>query len=451
MRAPLVSRRRLAVSLLLLAPSSFAAWTADSEAAARARVLVFRRAARASNAGWTPRLNPIAALPDGERLALAGDLDVPGAAARAAAPAPLEGRQERVPDRLDWRNVEGKDYVGPVRDQTSRCGSCWAFAVTGALESYLRRTDRFVEAPNLSEQALLSCSGAGDCRHGGYSVKALGYLRSAGLPAEDEMPYAASDAACPPSAAEWAGTGQRVGDIGFVPRRVEDLKRALALYGPLVASMKVYEDFYSYYPSLDAAPEVYRHIEALGGEPADVLLRLLRRFGRHAVLLVGYDDGLRAFIVKNSWGEQWGYGGYFLIGYSEVDGDVEFGSNTLALLRPRDRPDVLIRAPSAGEHLAGSVRVSAASSAPGDAWLEVDGATVQPMRQDLGEYVAELDADALAPGQHRLTVHVRDRAGGVGTALVSFKVGDEAPSGGRLRDGAGDAPLGDSGDNSLEP
>jgi C1A family cysteine protease len=36
----------------------------------------------------------------------------------------------------------------------------------------------------------------------------------------------------------------------------------------------------------------------------------------HAVLAVGYDDQKQAFFVRNSWGQNWGLGGYFWIPYA---------------------------------------------------------------------------------------------------------------------------------------
>lgn len=37
--------------------------------------------------------------------------------------------------------------------------------------------------------------------------------------------------------------------------------------------------------------------------------------GGHAVMAVGYDDGNNYFIVRNSWGKDWGDGGYFYMPY----------------------------------------------------------------------------------------------------------------------------------------
>jgi C1A family cysteine protease len=38
--------------------------------------------------------------------------------------------------------------------------------------------------------------------------------------------------------------------------------------------------------------------------------------GGHAVLAVGYDDAQNAFIVRNSWGANWGLAGYFYMPYN---------------------------------------------------------------------------------------------------------------------------------------
>jgi C1A family cysteine protease len=38
--------------------------------------------------------------------------------------------------------------------------------------------------------------------------------------------------------------------------------------------------------------------------------------GGHAVCAVGYDDAARRFIVRNSWGTDWGKRGYFTMPYA---------------------------------------------------------------------------------------------------------------------------------------
>jgi hypothetical protein len=43
-------------------------------------------------------------------------------------------KKVNLPENFDWRNINGENFVSPVRDQ-QRCGSCYAFGATGMLES----------------------------------------------------------------------------------------------------------------------------------------------------------------------------------------------------------------------------------------------------------------------------------------------------------------------------
>ncbi|MDP6798079.1 MAG: C1 family peptidase, partial [Candidatus Krumholzibacteria bacterium] len=67
-------------------------------------------------------------------------------------------------------------------------------------------------------------------------------------------------------------------------------------YGPLYTTMDIYENFNSYLSGIYVASGEYE--------------------GGHAVCIVGYNDNGGYFIVKNSWGEDWGMDGYFNISYN---------------------------------------------------------------------------------------------------------------------------------------
>lgn len=222
---------------------------------------------------------------------------------------------------FDWRSNGGTNYVTSVRNQ-GNCGSCWAFATTAALESYTLIHGTYSQDKNLAEQILVSCSGAGSC-NGGYINKASDYIRGTGLPAESYDPYTATNGTCPANSS-WMTSADKILAWKWVATTSPDvatLKNALFTYGPLVTTMNVYSDFYSYKSG------VYSYTSGT-------------LQGGHGVLLVGYADdatisGGGYFIVKNSWGTGWGEpggsdsGGYFRIAYSQLTSVVQFGDYTI--------------------------------------------------------------------------------------------------------------------------
>ena len=243
-----------------------------------------------------------------------------------------------VPAKLDWRDYLGNSYVTAVKDQGA-CGSCWAFAPAAALESVTLISQNTPGIPlDLSEQVVTSCSGAGTC-YGGLVDSASDFLRDIGIPAESCFPYIFSEGNCAQACFNWQADTYKIADWYRVPPTVDALKYALYNFGPLVATMDVYTDFYYYHSG------VYSH--TWGSYE-----------GYHAATIVGYDDAEQAFIVKSSWGTGWGEAGFFRIAYSEIESVVAFGFWTIAYEKaiPADLPilDGIPRDPNAASVLSGS-------------------------------------------------------------------------------------------------
>lgn len=63
----------------------------------------------------------------------------------------------QLPDSFDWRNVNGRNFVSPVRDQGG-CGSCYAFASMAMLEARYRIMTNGTEQLVFSPQDIVECS-----------------------------------------------------------------------------------------------------------------------------------------------------------------------------------------------------------------------------------------------------------------------------------------------------
>lgn len=191
---------------------------------------------------------------------------------------------------FDWRSLGG---VTPAKNQGG-CGSCWAFATVGQLESHVRIYDGRIE--DLSEQQAVSCNTLGGDCSGGPMEAAYLLFQNPGSVDETCMPYEARDDI--PCTQDQCVPLAQISSYSSVSGTVNAIKESLQ-YGPVATAMTVIDNFYYY------SNGCYDETTA---EPLN-----------HAVLIVGWDDtmcgGTGAWIVKNSWSEGWGENGYFYIKY----------------------------------------------------------------------------------------------------------------------------------------
>lgn len=107
----------------------------------------------------------------------------------------------------------------------------------------------------------------------------------------------------PPAAAYSEATKYRSLSYFRVPQTLNSLKSQLFSNNPIVFGMAVFESFES------------NEVARTGIVPVPDLDKE-SRLGGHAMLLVGWNDAVSRFIVRNSWGTQWGKNGYCEIPYS---------------------------------------------------------------------------------------------------------------------------------------
>ena len=193
--------------------------------------------------------------------------------------------------QIDWR---GEGLVTDIKDQ-QQCGSCWAFSEVGTMEgAKAKKTNKLV---SMSEQDLLDC--VPDCYgcNGGWPSLAIQYVingsKTEGIDTEISYPYTAQDGTCNFTK---NNIGGKFHDVIKIPEgNTKYLYDSILSVGPISVAIDAEEDFQSYKTGIF---ESYM----CSNTSLD-----------HAVLVVGYgitSKNKKYYIIKNSWGTDWGMDGY---------------------------------------------------------------------------------------------------------------------------------------------
>lgn len=230
--------------------------------------------------------------------------------------------RDELPAEHNWKHLNA---MQKVRDQGD-CGSCWAFAAGTALSAHAQIAGR---EHDFSIQQIVSCTqnehkcgGTGGC-DGATAELAMEYVLQNGLTSEEKFKYEAQDTQCPSemvdkssSAAssllsafnkmrgrDIGGGASAMGMTGWMTlpeNELKPLKSALVTMGPVAVSVAADAFWFMYSTGIMKTCNVDKPII------------------NHAVVLVGYgidnnNDGDAYWELQNSWGKEWGEGGFVRI------------------------------------------------------------------------------------------------------------------------------------------
>jgi cathepsin F len=200
----------------------------------------------------------------------------------------LQSLGNPVPASFDWRK---KGAVNEVQNQ-GICGGCWAFSAVANLEGLY--FIKYGYLPKFSEQQLIDCDPYNSGCGGGIMGNAYEYLRTYGIQSEATYSYLFDQGYCQYNSqaansvvSTWtsAGTDDE-----------EYIKEMLYTTGPLAVTINA--STLQYYT----------------GGVIDVIYEECPIGPNHGVNLVGYgtsEYGQDYWIVRNTWGSDWGEEGYF--------------------------------------------------------------------------------------------------------------------------------------------
>jgi cathepsin F len=221
---------------------------------------------------------------------------------------------QAIPASFDWRP---KGVVTPVKDQ-GQCGSCWSFSATGNIEGQWAIAKK--KLVGLSEQNLVDCdhecmkfedqqSCDSGCE-GGLQPNAYEYvIKNKGIDTENSYPYQGVDGTCSFST---RNIGATIRNFTMISTDEDQMAAYLVNNGPIAIAANAEEwQFY------------------IGG----VFYLPCMTSLDHGILIVGYgtetdilDQTMPYWIIKNSWGADWGESGYIRV----ERGDGKCGVNLYA-------------------------------------------------------------------------------------------------------------------------
>ena len=201
--------------------------------------------------------------------------------------------------------VDLRPNCPPVYDQ-GELGSCTANALAGADQFDQLRQDSpspFVPSRLFIYYEERKVEGTIDSDSGAQIRDGVKVMAAEGAPPESDWPYDIGEFTVqPPAQAYTDALLHKVTSYQRILQNLAQMKGCLAAGFPFVFGFTVYESFESDEVAASGVVNMPGALEQV--------------VGGHAVMACGYSDDQQRFIVRNSWGEDWGQAGYFTMPYA---------------------------------------------------------------------------------------------------------------------------------------
>ncbi|MEP6902645.1 MAG: C1 family peptidase [Actinomycetota bacterium] len=215
----------------------------------------------------------------------------------------FQGLKTLKSPKFDWREY-GLD-LGEIGDQGFNCNTCWAFAAVDAMQiarqlaAIRSQANDWDNSLHPSARQLISCMvPENDYCNINWHSEAFTFMVDKGLPLGGSTKYVGKKLAWGCDAANFvkALTWDYVQTAPQKVAPVEELKRSIILYGPIVSTIRFDSCFWLY--------------------GSGVFNETQNQDGTHVILIIGWDDQKGAWLIKNSYGADWGEGGFGWVKYA---------------------------------------------------------------------------------------------------------------------------------------
>ena len=221
-----------------------------------------------------------------------------------------------LPSEWRWDSSPGKNLLTYMRNQhiPIYCGACWSFASTSALSDRIKIA-RNAAWPDITiaPQVLLSCATENHGCNGGSSLAAYEYIYKNEITDETCSPYRARGHENGYKCSNTTLCKDCPGDGGncFVPDEYNVY--AIEEFARVTGEENMMQEIYQRGPiACDIATPDLLHHNYTSGIFEDLTGDLEVT---HVVSVVGFgeEDGVKYWLVRNSWGTYWGEGGFFRV------------------------------------------------------------------------------------------------------------------------------------------